>query len=338
MGKQHVTIADVAEKANVSKMTVSRVINNKGEISETTRQRILQVMDELGYRPNRIARSLATNTTLRIGILVPALSNPYFGAIIEGAESVLWENDYHILLGHSGGRIDREQAVMEIFEDNRVDGVMVLSARSSLDEMNHYLHHQRAAVVINTPVKAGIAARLYTDEIRSMALAVHHLMKLGRRHLGYMGLNVNTYASNERQRGFVLAVENAGLLFDEKHQIRASEDNVDATGVFYDLLTHNPQIDGLVCFNTGIAVCALQVCAQLGRRVPEDVAVVGYDDIYLAEVTNPPLTTLDLTIPRYEVGAMAARLLLERIEGDDHAQEQADVILEHKLIIRDSAP
>ncbi len=83
-------------------MTVSRVINNKGEISDATRQQILQVMDELGYRPNHIARSLATNTTLRIGIIVPSIANTYFGAIIEGAESFLWENDYHILLGHTG--------------------------------------------------------------------------------------------------------------------------------------------------------------------------------------------------------------------------------------------
>jgi LacI family transcriptional regulator len=336
MGKQHVTIADVAEKANVSKMTVSRVINNKGEISAATRQRILQVMDELGYRPNPIARSLATNTTLRIGILVPTLSNPYFGAIIEGAERVFWENNYHILLGHTDSEPSREQAVMEIFEDHRVDGVIVLSARSSSEAMTQYVRNQRAAVAINTVVKAG-AARVYTDELKTMALVVNHLMKTGRRHLGYIGLDINTYASINRYRGFESALKNAGLRFDPNQQSTAWHDNAPSNPI-YELLKANPRIDGLVCYNSGIAARALQVCARLGRCVPDDIAIMGYDDIFLAEMTSPTLTTIDLVIPKEEVGAMAARLLLERIENGDHAQEQADVILEHKLIIRDSAP
>ena len=103
-----------------------------------------------------------------------------------------------------------------------------------------------------------------------------------------------------------------------------------------DLLEADPQIDGLVCFNTGIAARALQACAVLGRRVPDDVAIIGYDDTFMAELTIPSLTTVDLAMPKEEVGALAARLLLERIDHDDLHQE--DVILEHKLIVRGSAP
>jgi LacI family transcriptional regulator len=332
-----VTIADVAQKANVSKMTVSRVLNNKGEISDATRQRILLVMNELGYRPNRIARSLVTNTTLRIGIAVPSLANPYFGAIVEGAENVFWENDYHIVLGHSGGKPAREAAVIEMFEDHRVDGVIVLSAPSSVEDVNRYLRNQRAAVVINTFVDEGIAGRMYTAEIKSMAQAVDHLLKSGRRHLGYMSFGTGTYADHERYRGFELALDHAGLPFIPNQQFRihdiADEQMIE---VVEEMLRADPKIDGLICFNTGIAARALQACYRLGRRVPDDLAIIGYDDSVLAELTIPPLTTIDLAIPKQEVGAIAARMLLERIVDNDIVQQ--DLILEHHLVVRASAP
>jgi DNA-binding LacI/PurR family transcriptional regulator len=337
MSKPRVTIADVAEKANVSKMTVSRVLNNKGEISKATRQRILTVMDELGYRPNRIARSLATNTTLRIGIAVPSLANPYFGAIIEGAETVFWENDYHILLGHSGDKANREAAVLEMFEDHLVDGVIALSAHSPIEEVNRYLCNHRAAVVINTFVAEGIAGRIYTDEIKSMTLAVNHLLNDGRRHIGYVSFGIDTYADHERYRGFELALNRAGLPFNTAAQFRARRDaDMAMCDLIEDMLKMNPAIDSLVCFNTGIAARALQACHRLGRRVPDDLAIIGYDESLLAELTIPPLTTIELTIPREEVGAIAARMLLERIE-DDHIEQQ-DIILEHRLVVRSSAP
>lgn len=337
MPKPRVTISDVARRAGVSKMTVSRVLNNKAEITEATRQNVFMAMEELGYRPNRIARSLATNTTLRIGIMVPSLSNHYFGAIIEGAENFLWENDYHILLGHSGGNPERERAIMETFEDHRVDGVIVLSAQHSADQVSEYLRNQRAAVTINTWVNPGSAARIYTGEIKSMAMAVQHLIKSGRKHLGYVQFGNDTYASDQRYRGFEQAVIDTGLPFDAAKQTRTTPArDLVMIQIIEQLLRDNPQIDGLICFNSGIAARALLACHTLGRRVPDDIAIMGFDDNFLAELTTPPLTTLDLISPKHEVGAMAARLLLARIE--DNTQEQEDVILEHKLIIRESAP
>ena len=337
MTKHRVTIADVAAKSGVSKMTVSRVINNKGEISEATRKRVQETMDQLGYRPNRIARSLAMDKTLRIGIVVPSLSNPYFGAILEGMEAVLWENDYHILLCNTGGNPDREQAVMNLFEDHNVDGVFVISAHSPIEKINRCLRNQHASVVMNTPVSAEIAGRIYTNEIRSLSLAVNHLLENGRIHLGYVGFNISTYARFERSRGFEVALRNAGLPLDSRTQI-ANIPNTES-GIsqgLQRLLQTFPRIDGLICYNDGIAARALHVCAQLGLRVPDDVAVIGFDDIFLSDLITPPLTTLDLKITKQEVGALAAHMLLERIANDEIHQD--DVILDHQLIIRGSAP
>lgn len=337
MSKDRITIADVAEKAQVSKMTVSRVINKKGEISEATRQKVLIAMEELGYRPNSIARSLVTNTTLRIGITVPSLANPYFGTIIEGAERFFWESNYQILLGHTDGEAKHEQAVMDIFEDHRVDGIIVLSGRSSSEEMTHYLSRQRAAVGVNTEVDSKVAARIFTDERASMNQAVQHLIKGGRQHLAYVGINVSTYAADNRYLSFKVALQNAGYTFDKEQQSRdVFSDEDDVVVLVSDMLRKNPKIDGLICFNIGIAARALQACELLNLTVPDDVAVIGYDDTLLAQLTNPPLTTLDLTIPKRDLGAMAARMLLERIENSEIQQE--DVILQHKLVVRASAP
>ena len=336
MPKERVTLADVAEKAEVSTMTVSRVLNNKGEISDETRQHVLQVMQELGYRPNRVARSLATAKTLRIGVIIPSYSSAYFGAILDGSESVLWESGYHILLCNTRGNLNRERAILELFEEDRVDGVIVLSTRIPTDELNEFLRHQNAAVVINTMADQSAAGLIYVDEIKSIALAVNHLLLDGRRHLAYIGMSKETYAGSERCRGFEIALQTAGYTVDHTCQITfITADQFAGFDVIQHLLENNPQIDGLVCFNDEVAARVLRVCADLGRRVPDDIAVIGYDDIYLAELLTPTLTTLRLKQTKQEVGAMAARMLLERMEN---GAKQTPVILNHDLIIRDSAP
>ncbi|HEX2905434.1 MAG TPA: LacI family DNA-binding transcriptional regulator [Phototrophicaceae bacterium] len=338
MPKKHVTISDVADKAGVSKMTVSRVINHKGEISATTRQRVLDAMQELGFRPNRIAKRLATNATCQIGIVVPSISNQYFGAIIEGAEQFLWEHDYQILLCHTGGDPARQQAIMRILEDNRVDGVIVLSAHSSGEAMSRALANQRAAVAINTNVTPGVATCIFTDEIKSMALAVHHLMANGRRHLGYIGFEIDTYASHERRRGFDLALHQAGLVLDAPKQCATipTQFGPDTNAIIGQLLTSNPKLDALVCFNTAIAAKALQTCTELNRHIPNDIAILGYDDDLIAELMTPPLTAVELEIPKQDVGALAAHLLLQHLK--DRNSQPEDVILHHKLVVRSSAP
>lgn len=313
-------------------MTVSRVLNNKDGISAQTRQHVRAVMHELGYRPNRIARSLATDKTLKIGVVVPSISSAYFSAILEGAEQVFWENGYHMLLCNTGNSARREQAMMNLFEEDRADGVLVFSSHLSGDQLSSYLRHQRAAVVLNAEIDPEVAGHIYVDEPGSIGLAVSHLLASGRRCLGYVGAGVNNFAKRERVRGFQLALESAGYVVDPA-LIVSINGNGYATAT--QLLRDHPAIDGIVCFNDEIAARVLRACADLGRCVPDDVAVIGYDDIYLAELLTPMLTTLRLSLTKHEVGAMAARMLLARIEGEGH---QNPVILSHELIIRDSAP
>lgn len=331
--KERITIADVAEAAEVSVMTVSRVLNNKGEISNETRQHVLAVMRDLGYRPNRVARSLATAKTLKIGVTVPSISSAYFAAVLEGAERIFWDSGYHMLLGNTAGNIRREQAILDLFEEDRVDGVIVFSSHLPASQLSASLAKQRAAVVLNSEACCVTTGHIFTDEPRSMQLAVDHLRGNGRRHLGYVGQVGGTYASRERQHSFVQALQRAGLPCSPEHLTVCDRGNGQVTA--RRLLEQNPQLDGLICFNDELAAGALRACWELGRRVPDDVAVIGYDDIFLAELMTPSLTTLRLELTKQEVGALAARMLLERIEG---RPTQDEVLINHILVVRESAP
>lgn len=331
--KERITIADVAEKADVSAMTVSRVLNNKGEISEATRQHVLSVMRELGYRPNRVARSLATAKTLKIGVIVPSISSAYFGAVLEGAEGLFWDRGYHMMLCNTGEDTRREQTILDLFEEDRADGVLVLSSHLSGESLSAYLRKQRAAVVINSEVESGVACHVRTDEQRSMMMAVTHLVNNGRRCLAYVGGDWTTYAGRQRHLSFVAALEAAGLPVDPAYITSCNRRGGYSTA--RQLLQNHPEVNGLICFNDEIAAGALRACFDLGRRIPDEVAVIGYDDIFLAELLHPSLTTLRLSLTKREVGALAGRMLLERIEGSSIRDE---VVLEHELVVRESAP
>jgi LacI family transcriptional regulator len=331
--KERITIADVAEKADVSAMTVSRVLNNKSEISDATRQHVLSVMNELGYRPNRIARSLATAKTLKIGVIVPSISSAYFGAVLEGAERLFWERGYHMMLCNTGEDVRREQTILDLFEEDRTDGVLVLSSHLSAEALSDYLRKQRAAVVINADIEKGTACHVRTDEIRSMSMAVRHLVKYGRSCLAYVGGEMTTYAGRQRHYSFIAAMQAAGLPAEANYMSNCNRRSGYMTA--RQLLQGHPEVNGLICFNDEIAAGALRACYDLGRRVPDEIAIIGYDDIFLAELLNPSLTTLRLRLTKREVGALAGRLLLERIDGSSTCDE---IVLEHELVVRESAP
>ncbi len=331
-----VTIADVAQKADVSAMTVSRVINNKADISDKTRQHVLKVMDEVGYRPNRIARSLASDKSYKIGIVIPSISSAFFAEILEGAQLTLWEADYNLLLCNTGRNPQREQDVLHLLEEDRVDGVIIFSAFSACDDLTQLLSQQPASVAFSTDVDEQVCGRIVIDELVGMRLAVNHLVANGRSCLGYVGIGSATHTGRERQRCFDVAMVEADLLPNDDYKILSDANDWERSfHVTQSLLEKHPEIDGLMCYNDYIASGALQACASLGKRVPEDIAVIGIDDIVLASVVSPQLTTLRYEISNQAVGSMAADMLLKRIQGD---LTRKRVTLKHELVIRASAP
>jgi len=330
-------MSDVARQAKVSLMTVSRVINNKGDVSSETRQRVLEIITNLGYRPSAIARSLATKETSTIGLVVPDVSNAFFAEITQGVERLAYSRGYHVFLCNTEEDPQRELAVIQSLEEKRVDGLILCSSRLDEEKLIDIMANLPAVVLINRRLHQtgeDTFDSITLDDERGGRLATQHLIQKGHRQVGFLAGPPASYSAAGRRKGYLAALQDAGIhLVDGwmKHCQPSVEGGYEATRC---LLGTHPQLTALFCFNDLVAVGALQACDELRRRVPDDLAIVGHDDILVAALVSPALTTC--RVPRYELGARAVNALLERLR--DSPADCNQTILQPELVIRESAP
>ncbi|HET7269941.1 MAG TPA: LacI family DNA-binding transcriptional regulator [Rubrobacter sp.] len=333
MREQRITIADVAREAGVSRQTVSRVLNDKGEIRPSTRESVVRVIERLGYSPSGIARSLATNKTLTVGLVVPDITNPFFPEIARGVEDVARGHGYEMFLCNSVEDPGREEKVLRALEDKRVDGIIICSSRLPDERLFPRLRQQRAAVLVNRLAPPDLAGTVRVKDSEGTVQAVNHLLGAGRNVIGFLCGPTTSHSARERARGFKTALSAAHDGLDETLMHPCMPNPEGGYEAARALLSERSGIDGLVCYNDLVAVGALRACAELGLEVPGDIAVVGCDDIMVASLLSPSLTTL--RVSKYEIGASAARMLLGRISG---RRGENEVLLEPELIVRESAP
>lgn len=330
---RRVTMADVAREAGVSLMTVSRALNDKDGISEATRMRIHEVIDRLGYRPSSIARGLVTKRTGTIGLVVPDNSNPYFSEVARGVEHAAYAQDYNVFLCNTEEDAAREQAVLHSLAEKLVDGLVVCSSRLDQNDLLAILKYFSAQVLVNRSLENSEAAALLSDDENGVREAVQHLLQRGHCAIGMLAGPERSFSGQVRLRGYRGALNDAGVPYNPDW-VQNCAPMVDASQqAAIDLLTRHPELTAIVCFNDLVAVGALKACAELGRSVPDDVAIIGFDDIPLASLVTPPLTTIH--VPRYELGVLAGKTLLAQINGKEARGEQ---VLPVKLMIRGSAP
>lgn len=331
--KRRITIEDVAHKAGVSAMTISRVLNDKKEISPATRQRVLAAIKELNYRPSRVARSLVTNQTFTIGLVVPDITNPFFAQIVRGAEDVAWETDYNILLCNTVEDRARERAALQLLEETQADGLIVCGARLPDDVLLPLLERHQAVVSLNRPIPHKLAGNVRIDDMEGGRQAANHLLAAGRQVIAFLAGPLDSFSSRARAQGIMAALEATGRTVNLDLQVDCLPTWEGGYTTAFELLAIHPEIDGLICFNDLMAIGAFQACTELGKRLPHELAIVGFDDIELSRMAAISLTTL--RIPKYEVGAKLMRLLLDRIQG---RFEPNEVVIQPELIVRASAP
>jgi len=330
-----VTMADVAREADVSVMTISRVVNEKGEVSPATRQRVLEVIERLGYRPSAIARGLATQRTGSLGLVMPDVANPFFSDVARGAEHVAYAEGYNIFLCNTDEDPQRELSVLQSLEDKQVDGVVLCSSRLDDGELEAALVRHPAVVLVNRRLEGGgIVGSVLSDDEAGGRLATQHLLQAGHRAVGFLAGPPASYSGRQRAKGYRAALAAAALPYHPGWTRHCSPVVESGRETARHLLTAYPELTALFCYNDLVAVGALQACADLGRQVPDDLAVVGFDDILLAALVMPPLTTCH--VRRYELGAQAMRLLLDQIGGS--SSEYTEIVLQPELIVRASAP
>ena len=331
MTSSKVTLADVAERAQVSVMTVSRVVNARSGVSQATRTRVRDAITDLGYRPNIVARGLKRHRSGTIGLIVPDVTNPYFPAIVRGAEDVASKHGYTLLLTNVVEDPQRESAALEAFEHRRVDGVIVCSPRLASPQLDALLRRHHAAVVVNRRTRPDVAGSVRLDHENGVQDAVAHVIAGGANRLAVLAGPPQAHAGRERLLGIDRATREWGIdLPDER--IRHCPPTVEGgEAAAIALMAADPAIDTLLCFNDLVAAGALRGLATLGRRVPDDVSVVGCDDIPFASMFHPSLTTLRSAT--YAMGAHAADMLLERMAGRGRG---VDIVIQPELIVRAS--
>jgi LacI family transcriptional regulator len=331
-------MSDVAQEAGVSLMTVSRVVNNKGEISPDTRQRIQEVIDRLGYRPSGIARSLAGGQTYTIGLVVPDIANPYFSGMAHGVTSVANVEGFGVLLCDCEEDTSLELTMLDVLDEKRVDGVIVAAPRTSTQDLLPVLAHHQNVVVVN---------RLFEEDDNSIAcgyvinddkaggyIVSNYLISNGHRVIGFLAGPSSSYGSMRRLKGYSAALEEHDLDVDPgmvQYCVPTVDGGRDATRC---LIMENPEVTALFCFNDLVAIGAIQCCHQLGHTVPDDIAIIGYDDIPMASWVTPALTTIKVNFE--SMGKAATKLLINHI---NECQEGCNsLVLDPQLIVRESAP
>lgn len=315
-------------------MTVSRVINDKGDVSPETRRRVLEVIDLLGYRPSGIARGLATQRTGTLGLVVPDVANPFFSEVAQGVEHVAYAQGYNVFLCNTEEDSQRELAVLQSLEEKRVDGLVLCSSRLHEDELHRVVSRQQSVVLVNRRIVGERVRSVLIDDEAGGRLATQHLLQAGHRAVGLLAGPEVSHSGRLRAKGYRAALAAAELPYYPdwvRPCLPVVEGGHEAA---HDLLVTHPELTALFCYNDLVAVGTLQACAEMGLRVPEDLAVVGHDDIPLSALVTPPLTTCH--VPRYDLGGQAVRLLLDQIDGCPESCEE--VVFQSELIVRASAP
>jgi LacI family transcriptional regulator/LacI family repressor for deo operon, udp, cdd, tsx, nupC, and nupG len=298
-------------------------------IGEKTKQRILALAKEMDYIPSKVAKSLIANRTWTIGMVLPTISDPFMGRVIEGVEYAAIAAGFNVFLSTSQNDYQRELAIIEVFQQRRVDGIIVIASHL-IDRYSRYFDGSKMPIVVIDEQELGETIHFVTvDDIHGSRLAVDHLVRLGHRQIGYVGVTNRPKSNRYRLRGYQLALEAHGIAYDPAlvFDSDALEDHAKRGEASVAQLTA-AGATAIFCFNDSIALGVLAGCYGRGLVVPNDLSVVGFDDIDTAAYSIPPLTTIRQ--PRFELGRQAMRMLLDILDD----RQPDNIILYGELVIR----
>ncbi|WP_326834832.1 LacI family DNA-binding transcriptional regulator [Amycolatopsis rhabdoformis] len=323
------TIKDVAERAGVHAATASRALNpaTRGMVNARTANRVAEAARALGYAPNSAARSLRTRTSSVAGVLVPDLRNPVFPPIVRGIEDGLRDAGYMALVGNTDGDPERERELVTAMRGRQIDGfILATSSRSAAFAADVAV----PTVLVNRRTDNGGIPSVTADNAAGIHLLVRHLAELGHTRLGHVAGPRELSTGWERYRAYLDATASAGL----EPVVEFADAFTETAGhaATLRLLSAHPELTAVLAGNDLIALGCYSALADLGRTVPGDVSVTGFNDMPFVDRQRPSLTTV--RIPHYDLGREAARLLLERIAAPDSPAKR--VVLPVELVSRDS--
>lgn len=337
------TLKDVARETGLTVTTVSRVLNNRGYISEETREKVYAAMKKLNYRPNEVARSLSKKSTNTIGVIVPHIRHPYFSELISNLENEASKRGYKMILCNSQEKENKEREYLEMCTSNRVAGIVLCSAGVAVEE---FQGSNIPLITIERYMENGTAS-VECDNKQGGKLAAEHLIACGCKNLLHIsGVYETAMPADDRALGFIEVCEKAGVSHWEVATNTYQYNNLEYHDFLEEVLKENyhvdntaendencgkSRIDGIFASSDLIAAQVLQVCSKLGIRVPEDIKLVGFDDVNISSLTTPRITTIHQPIK--EIAELTLELLINAQDGKTVAKRS---LLPVSLVKRES--
>lgn len=323
-----ISIKDVAKYAGVSVATVSRVLNNSGYVGQDTRKKVEKAIEELNYKPNEVARSLFKKQSTTIGLIVPDIMNPFFPELARAVEDTAIQLGYNVILCNSDGDQKKEQNYLDILQQQYVNGIIVSSNTLTAAQI---VRLNIPVVSIDRVISKGLPT-IVVENKKGAMMATRYLQSKGCRRIGHIKGNSSVVNAEERCEGYKEIIGNEPW-FDETYIAEGQYDMQSSIQATLELLQRHPDIDGIFAANDIMAIGAIKAAYQLGKKVPEDIAIIGFDGISLSKATTPELTTIEQ--PIYEMGEKATKMLVSLMEQQTVDQENYK-ILDVTLIERES--
>ena len=331
-----ITIKDIARKANVAVSTVSRALNNKTDINPKTREKILKIMDECGYNPNSVARGLVMQKLFTLGLIIPDISNPFFAEIAVGIEKKAKELGYSVIFCNTNNEYRTEIESVRLMKGKMVDGLIVSLSEDCKNEIEVLNRINIPVVQIDRKIPGVNSPGIYINNKTSAYNATKYLIELGHRKIAHFTGNLKTQTGIDRLEGFRLAAREANIA-DNDIYIEEGKYNIDSgKESMRKLIRCNNLPTALFAASDLQAVGALYVANKSGIDVPDELAIVGHDDIDLSYLVHPNITTFEQ--PKKEIGQLAVEMILEEINNKNQDRKRVceDIILDTKLVIRES--
>lgn len=325
------TIQDVAKIAGVSVATVSRVLNQSSSVAKNTRDVVLEAIKQLDYRPNFLARNLRRTETKMVLVLLPTIANPFYSRIVKGIEDVALKNGYNVMLCNTDSDVGRERVYIELLKDRRADGIIFMAPE--MDEQELTALGAEFPVVQCCEYKESVPLPLVAiDNFDAAEKATRHLLSLGHRRIGLITCRNSFVSTIRREQGYKSALEAANIEPDEQLVTYGDYSFKSGQRAAIQLLGMKDRPTAIFAISDTMAIGALRAAREKSLFVPEDLAVLGFDNISFASMCDPMLTTVSQ--PKYDLGCTAMDLLLREIRGE--LKEPMDIVLENELIIRES--
>ncbi|RKQ32515.1 LacI family DNA-binding transcriptional regulator [Oceanobacillus halophilus] len=328
-----ITIKDVAKKANVSIATVSRILNNKPGYSKETEKKVLEVIDELGYHPNSIARGLISKRTHTIGVLLPKISSMLMNEVIRGIEDTTHQNGSSVIVCHTESNGQKTMQYLQLLKDKQVDGIIFTSERLKEEYYQFVKKMEKPMVLLSTESYDFSIPFVKVNDQHAAYTATEYLIKKGHRNIGMISGNPeDQVAGQPRINGFLQAMNNYQIPVSHEHVV--SEDGFsfeDGLKAFPRLIRQHPDLTAIFAASDEIALGVISAAYEMNIKVPDQLSVIGYDNINIAQMSIPPLTTV--AQPLYDMGEKATEMIFEMIEKNQTVESR---IFSHQVVERKS--